>query len=803
MASVLMTPACVNIEDEKSSDESDGLLLRRRRLGRRRAVVGAPQEPISEPPVAKRARSSKVCASSGSEADAAEVVPSDRASPTTTEMPGLAQLVDMGFSFCDAQVALVAAQGELSVAIETLTERACVHSAAVSQDSSASRAVASTCRERTEVKHLRMQPTPSSESASRRSGLKQLSQDAKAAVLRALAGPNEKRASNVDGSIRRGRVAMSKNWWHDSSDDARLVKLSPAYERLKSYQQVGVRWMLGLAEAGIGGILADEMGLGKTAEALVYLDLLPHFSSVSSACVMPSLVIVPASVMSSWEAECERWCPHFRPFRYHSSVGRNELAEKYFREYDGKCSLILTTAAMLHNKADRAMFFRRIRYKCVVVDEAHCMRNASSMKFRDVQRGLDTQHRLFLTGTPVQNSLRELVNMLTLLLAPTCGDPRGKKHSHALDELAEVADRGSLKTIQARAAPLILRRLKRDVMSELPPKEVHTVRCALTPTQKTLYDRDLAAARGKSAVSGQASSRARAEFVRSLFHRLRRVCSHPLLGQSRLEETDYVKLMQLLRTVRPDIRQCSDAKALAEIRSWSDYDVCSAVREYGFGPRLGDRRQRFEASRSDIVDGSTKIVALLNLLQAQREKKMKTLVFSQFTQFLNLIGDALVWNHIRFARLDGGTKVDERPQIINTFMDQDSGVDVFLLSTKAGGTGLTLTVADTVVLMDLCFNPQDNRQAEDRVHRLGQARPVHIHYFVCEGTIEEDVLQMNLKKSVLDYQFGGERLQLEALDQQTPYARDGDEDAGDEDEADDGKDAEQKLLASLAGLCNL
>jgi len=218
------------------------------------------------------------------------------------------------------------------------------------------------------------------------------------------------------------------------------------------------------------------------------------------------------------------------------------------------------------------------------------------------------------------------------------------------------------------------------------------------------------------------------------------------------------------------------------------------------------------------MEGSAKVAQLVQLLQDQRKAGRKTLVFSQFTQFLDLIADVLKAIDLSFARLDGATNVGERPEIVRNFQDPTSGVDVFLLSTKAGGVGLNLTAADSVVLMDLSFNPQDNRQAEDRVHRLGQTRPVSIYYFVCRGTIEEQVLKINLNKMALDYKFGGQKMLLQAegppkaaAAEDAPAKEDEEDNEEEEEEEDEevdtialqkqAKKAEKEVFAELERAC--
>jgi len=668
-----------------------------------------------------------------------------------------AQLMSMGFSEEAVTAALAAVDGDIRAAAEVLMEttEADVEKAKPPLRQCAGKA-ASVHRER--------------------SSLEALSKKATIAVVNALAGPGCARTSMVSRSIHRGRVRMHRNLWEGDDGDSRLAGLSAAYGRLKGYQKAGVRWLLALAEVGLGGILADEMGLGKTAQVLTFLDLLPRYRStdgdtMSRLPAWPSLAVVPTSLLGTWMDEMQKWCPHFRAFRYHASTAseRTAMAEDYFSNYDGRCWLVVTTPSVLHNKEDRAIFFRRIHFGLLICDEAHSLKNAATARYRDAQRGLRADRRFLLTGTPVQNSLHELANLLMFIM--TKPGERGANRPAAVHELEELVERGSLRTLQVRAAPLILRRLKRDVMSDLPPKEGKTVRCTLEPTQRALYDREVAEAQAVIS-TGTHGVRARREFVKGLCHRLRRLCNHPLLGQSKLQEADYARLGELLREVRPDYRRVSPERLQAELLSWSDFDVANCVRDYKLAPKLGPgfARERFEMSRTELLEGSAKIAELLRLLQEQREAKRKTLVFSQFTQFLALISRALHCSGFKYVRLDGGTSVAERAKALANFQNESSIVDAFLLSTKAGGLGLNLTEADRVVMMDLSFNPQDNRQAEDRAHRLGQTRQVSVHYLVCADTIEESIVRINMQKMALDYKFGGQKMLLHGCCPEAPFA---------------------------------
>lgn len=740
---------------------------------------------------------------------------------------GVDQLQLMGFERKAAAVALAAAGGDVARAAEALLEGPSVSNG--SAPSAPARRVrppaagrAAAPAQVTPARGEALQAAP----VDHRGALAAISGRAKDAIVAALAGPDASRKGRVERSIGRGRVALRDNLWADHEHDHVLEGLSTCYAKLKAYQRAAVRWLLALAEKGLGGILADEMGLGKTAETLAFLDLRLQMqrravgSSAASKTqdIPPSLVVVPASLMGNWLAEVQSWCPHFKVFQYYgpNQGERAPLADEYFAGLQGRCHLILTTPGVLSSKVDRGNFFRKLHFDYLIYDEAHGVKNSGAQKFQDIYRGLQVDHRLLLTGTPVQNSLRELGNLLTLLLAQNKipdgvrKPPRHREALAAIEELNDLVERGVLRTLQVRAAPFILRRLKKDVMKDLPAKTGNTVHCALEPAQQAQYTGELLKAKAECV-----KMRARRDFVKNLFARLRRICNHPLLGQSKFSDADYEKLVEALRRVRPDFQKATLQKALGEVRGWSDYEVAAVVRDYGLSSLLGPH---FTVSRAELMEGSAKVAQLVQLLQDQRKAGRKTLVFSQFTQFLDLIADVLKAIDLSFARLDGATNVGERPEIVRNFQDPTSGVDVFLLSTKAGGVGLNLTAADSVVLMDLSFNPQDNRQAEDRVHRLGQTRPVSIYYFVCRGTIEEQVLKINLNKMALDYKFGGQKMLLQAegppkaaAAEDAPVEEDEDDKDEEEEEEDEevdtialqkqAKKAEQEVFAELERAC--
>eukprot|EP00930_Biecheleria_cincta_P025453 TRINITY_DN18123_c0_g1_i1.p1 TRINITY_DN18123_c0_g1~~TRINITY_DN18123_c0_g1_i1.p1 ORF type:complete len:857 (-),score=169.29 TRINITY_DN18123_c0_g1_i1:225-2795(-) len=721
-------------------------------------------------------------------------------------LQGLPQLVSMGFSKEVATAALADASGDVGRAANFLAEQMDLSGESQTNLGQKSASVRPTVPHHGEVPEKVSASAAAPSKQIRRNDvtpLTALSAKAKQAVIAALGGPDGVRSNQVNLSIKRGRVAQHKHAWPaDDPSEVQLEKWSPAYAKLKSYQRVGVRWLLGLSKNGLGGILADEMGLGKTAQALAFLDMLPNVAGKTAGQpIRPSLVVVPSSLMSNWEKECTLWCPHFHPFRYHGDqTERTQLAEDFFTNHYGKSWIILTTSGVLRNKDDRAGFFGRIQFECLVIDEAHSMRNSGTQCFRDVQRGIRAERRLLLTGTPVHNSLKELGTLLTLLIqVHGC---KNRSTNKVIQELDEIVERGALRTLQVRAAPLMLRRLKRDVMSDLPAKEGNLVRCSMTSWQQQIYDQEMTKCKSQAKTGELKTAKSRKEFVKSAFARLRRLCNHPLLTQGRLTDADYVSLAEVLRGVRPDFAKATMQKCLEFVRSWSDFEVAGIVREYNIMSRLSQYvdRSKLEISK-ELLTGSGKVRELLSLLQQQQVAGRKTLVFSQFTQFLDIIGEALRMSGLSFLRLDGNSRIEDRQSIVDRFQDESSSLQIMLVSLKAGGTGLNLTAADKVVLMDLSFNPQDNRQAEDRAHRLGQTRPVSVHYMVTSNTIEEVVVKSNAHKMALDYKFGGQKSTLQGGFSDLSALADEDGAVSSEDEAEaeskTSKEAEQAAVQEL------
>jgi superfamily II DNA or RNA helicase len=419
--------------------------------------------------------------------------------------------------------------------------------------------------------------------------------------------------------------------------------------QLRDYQHDGVNWLGFLSKANLGGLLADDMGLGKTLQALCALG-------------SPCLVVAPASVVHNWAAEIARFRPGLRVHTYH---GPN-------RSLDERADVTLTTYAIL--RLDDEILAAR-EWDTVVLDEAQNIKNADSQVAR-AAFGLNARFRMTLTGTPVENRLDELWSQFHFANPGLLGG-RHDFQERYVKPISE-GDRLTLDHLRRRIKPFMLRRLKKDVARELPPRTDVVVHCTLNERERELYDAILAATR-KDVVDQLAA------------------------GGNVL-----AALEALLR-----LRQAS----------------CHA----GLLP-------------GQHAETSSKLELLLDLLDKVLAEDHKALVFSQWTSLLDRVEPLLVAAGIEFSRLDGTTR--DRGAVVSRFQNEPQP-RVMLVSLKAGGTGLNLTAADNVFLLDPWWNPAVEDQAADRAHRIGQERPVLVHRLVSEDTVEQRMLALQDKKRAL------------------------------------------------------
>ena len=427
---------------------------------------------------------------------------------------------------------------------------------------------------------------------------------------------------------------------------------------LRPYQREGFEWLWRLARWGVGGVLADDMGLGKTVQAIAML--------VERESLGPQLVVAPTSVCFNWQRECERFAPSLRP-RLFAGAGREGMIDDL-----GERDVLIVSYGVLARDAGA---LKKLRFATAVLDEAQAMKNAATKRAR-AARELDAEWRIALTGTPLENHLGELWSIFRVASPGLLGswEQFRKELALPIERDGSAAHRRALSRM---VRPFLLRRTKREVAEDLPPRTEIQRLVQLSDAERALYEQTrLAVVASVEEAEGDPRFRVLAGITR-----LRLAACHPALEDP-------------------------------------------------------------EATLS-----SSKLEAVLELLQEIKEGEHRALVFSQFTKHLALVRAALEQNGISYLYLDGGTPQAERARLVDAF--QDGSYDAFLISLKAGGTGLNLTAADYVLHLDPWWNPAVEDQATDRAHRIGQERPVTVYRLISRGTIEEKIVKLHAEKREL------------------------------------------------------
>ena len=437
---------------------------------------------------------------------------------------------------------------------------------------------------------------------------------------------------------------------------------------LRPYQQSGLNWLQFLREYRFAGILADDMGLGKTVQTLAHLLVEKNAGRLDK----PALVVAPTSLMGNWRREAERFTPELRIIVLHGT-DRHHLFDDMTN-----CDLLLTTYPLLSRDSEQ---LQAQHYHSIILDEAQAIKNPNTKMARLV-RQLRSDHRLCLTGTPMENHLGELWSLFDFLMPGFLGDKNTFKKQYRTP-IEVHGDLEKQQKLAQRVQPFLLRREKDDVASELPPKTEILQTVELEGKQAELYESIRLAMdkRVREAIKTQGLARSHITILDALL-KLRQVCCDP-----RLLKLDQAK----------------------------------------------------------NVSQSAKLSLLMDLLPEQIEEGRRIILFSQFTSMLTLIEEELKKYNIEYSKLTGQTI--KRDEAIQRFREGD--VNLFLISLKAGGTGLNLTEADTVILYDPWWNPAVETQAIDRAHRIGQDKPVFIYRLMVSGSVEEKMLAMQDKKRLL------------------------------------------------------
>ncbi len=467
---------------------------------------------------------------------------------------------------------------------------------------------------------------------------------------------------------------------------------------LKEYQIKGLEWMVSLYNNHLNGILADEMGLGKTIQSISLISYLIETKRQRG----PYLVIVPLSTLTNWTLEFEKWAPSIKKIVYKGAPAIRKSFQNAIRQ--GDFQVLLTTYEYIIK--DRPIL-SKLKWIHMIIDEGHRMKNAQSKLSATLTNYYHSQYRLILTGTPLQNNLPELWALLNFVLpkifnsVKTFDDwfntPFANTGRQEKLELTEEETLLIIRRLHKVLRPFLLRRLKKDVEKDLPDKVEKVVKCKLSALQSKLYEQMLK----HNAVfvgDGVAGTSRGIKGLNNKVMQLRKICNHPFVFE----------------------------------------EVENAIMHNN--PYATDELWRV-SGKFELLD---------RVLPKFRATNHRVLMFFQMTQIMDIMEDYLNLRGMKFLRLDGGTKSDDRSALLKEFNAPNSEYFCFLLSTRAGGLGLNLQTADTVIIYDTDWNPHQDLQAQDRAHRIGQKNEVRILRLITEDSVEEVILERAHKKLDID-----------------------------------------------------
>ncbi|KAL1748813.1 SNF2 family N-terminal domain-containing protein [Schizophyllum fasciatum] len=533
---------------------------------------------------------------------------------------------------------------------------------------------------------------------------------------------------------------------------------------LKDYQLLGVNWLNLMHRKGHGCILADEMGLGKTCQVISFLAHLKEQGNEG-----PHLVIVPSSTLENWCREFKRFAPSLRWVTYYDDQKTREQLRMDLRDDDGSpynWEVLITTYDLACGNSKDSKFLRKFDWECFVCDEGHSLKNFKSRRYGELMK-IAPKWRLLLTGTPLQNNLQELASIMNFIIPEKIGP--------VLDKMRAIFKTTSTVTLLSQervmrahkmVTPFVLRRKKKEVLKDLPEKHERVEWCDMVQSQREIYSEALrrsrktiqeaieeteekeAEAKAKGKKKPAATSKVTSAHV---LMDLRKAASHPMLFRKRFKDEMLRPIaVQLMQDPWYAKRYKGNVSYLAEDCSlWSDSELQHNCRS------ANSKKSATFCLDDECYFDSGKVQTLLRLLEKYMGEKRKVLIFSQFTQVLDILTAVLTLKNIDYKMLTGSTRVDERQNMVDEF-NENPDLPVFLLSTKAGGMGINLTSASVVILFDQDFNPHNDRQAQDRAYRIGQTRDVDVIKLITRGTIEEDMLRLAQTKLALDEAVAGD-----------------------------------------------
>jgi SWI/SNF-related matrix-associated actin-dependent regulator 1 of chromatin subfamily A len=514
--------------------------------------------------------------------------------------------------------------------------------------------------------------------------------------------------------------------------------------KMKNYQIVGINWLSLLFEKELSCILADDMGLGKTCQVIAFLAHL-YERGIKG----PHLVVVPSSTIENWLREFQKFCPTLSVMPYYAGQAERAMLRERIEDERDNINVIVTTYTIAKAKVD-AHFLRNMDFCVCVYDEGHMLKSSTSVLYEKLIR-IPARFRLLLTGTPLQNNLQELASLLGFIL-PKVFNEKKEELQYIFANKAKTVDESHSTLLSAQRIeraksmlrPFVLRRKKHQVI-DLPAKISHVEYCELNDSQKEIYDhekeevRQLLADRAAGKKTGNKSA--------NILMKLRQAAIHPLLYRKHYSDTVLSRMAKAC--LKEEQWSLSDPNIIfEELQLYNDFECHMMCVKY---PKsLG----KFALKNDEWMD-SGKVNKLCELLRRFTANGDRCLIFSQFTLVMDILEQVLENQHLGFVRLDGRTNVEDRQSILDAFHER-TDIPVFLLSTKAGGAGINLACANKVIIFDSSFNPQEDVQAENRAHRVGQTREVEVIRLVTKDTIEEQIYALGQTKLALDQAVAGE-----------------------------------------------
>ncbi|GAV51235.1 hypothetical protein ZYGR_0AD04180 [Zygosaccharomyces rouxii] len=467
--------------------------------------------------------------------------------------------------------------------------------------------------------------------------------------------------------------------------------------QLKEYQMKGLQWMVSLFNNHLNGILADEMGLGKTIQTISLLTYLYEKKNIKG----PFLVIVPLSTLTNWSSEFEKWAPILRTIAYKGSPNERKAKQAIIKS--GEFDVVITTFEYVIKEKS---VLSKPKWVHMIIDEGHRMKNTQSKLSLTLNNFYHSDYRLILTGTPLQNNLPELWALLNFVLPKIFNSvksfdewfntPFSSAGGQDKIELSEEEMLLVIRRLHKVLRPFLLRRLKKDVERELPDKVERVIKCKMSALQSVMYQQML---KHRRLFIGDQTNKKMVGLrgFNNQIMQLKKICNHPFVFEA-----------------------------------------------------VEDQINPTRETNAAIWRVAGKLELLERVLPKLKATGHRVLIFFQMTQIMDIMEDFLRYIDIKYLRLDGHTKSDERSELLSLFNDEEAGYFCFILSTRAGGLGLNLQTAETVIIFDTDWNPHQDLQAQDRAHRIGQKNEVKILRLITQNSVEEVILEKAHKKLDID-----------------------------------------------------